>query len=113
MQFTSELRDEVRVYRLSGNWTDGPEAARLRISIKHNLEAAERSFVVDLSGVGVINSIALGGLVSCYSSVHREGGTLRICGLSERNRRAIFVSRLVDLFDEYDDVDTAVASFRT
>jgi anti-sigma B factor antagonist len=111
MQFSSELRDGVRIYRLSGNWTDGPEALRMRVALKGHLEAGERSFVVDLVEVGLINSIGLGGLVSCYSSVNRENGTLKISGLSERNRRALFVSRLVDLFEAFDDVDAAVASF--
>lgn len=113
MQFTSDLRGGVRVYKLSGNWTDGPEVLRMRSTLKGNLEDGEKSFVIDLEDIGLINSIGLGGLVSCYSSVHREGGTLKLCCLSERNRRALFVSRLVDLFEEYDSVDAAVASFQS
>ena len=113
MQFTSELQDGVRVLRLSGNWTDGPEAARLRDAIKESLEGGDRAFVVDLEGVGLMNSIALGGLVQCYSSVHRADGELKLSGLSDRNRRAIFVSRLIDLFEEYDSIAQAVASFKS
>jgi anti-anti-sigma factor len=111
MKITNEERDGVRVFHLDGNWTDGPEGGALRKALKEALDAGERRFVIDLSGIELLNSIGLGGLVSCYSSTTREGGTLKISGLSERNRRAAFVSRILDLFEEFPDVDQAVASF--
>lgn len=112
MRITEESRDGVRIYHLEGNWTDGPEGGALRTSLKEALAAGERNFVVDMQAVELLNSIGLGGLVSCYSSTTREGGRLKICGLSERNRRAAFVSRILDLFEAFDDVEQAVASFQ-
>jgi anti-sigma B factor antagonist len=111
MQIDTELIQGVRVYRLSGKWTDGPEGGALRAQIKAALAAGERKFVVDMEGIDLLNSIGLGGLVSCYTSTTREKGTLKISGLSERNRRAAFVSRILDLFEDYPNATEAVASF--
>lgn len=111
MKLSTELRDGVRVIHIQGHFTDGRDTDTLRDALGGWLEDGERLFALDLAGCELLNSIGLGGIVAGYTSCARHGGTVKLCGLSERNRRAAYVSRILDLFEEHPDADAAVASF--
>jgi len=106
---TNELVDGVRVVHLSGSWTSGPDDDPLRASHTEWLEAGEKRFVFDMAGIDLLNSIGLGRLVTYYTSTARQGGRLALSGLSDRNRRAAYVARILDLFEEFIDTEAAVA----
>lgn len=108
IRFQDETRRGVRVVHLSGSWTAGPDDDPLREQYRQWIEKGERAFVMDLSGLDLLNSIGLGKLVSYYTTLAREGGRVALAGLTERNRRAAYVARILDLFDEFEDVDAAV-----
>lgn len=104
-----EFVDGVRVVHLSGTWTSGPDDDPLRKSHAEWLASGETRFVFDMQGIELLNSIGLGRLVTYYTSTAREGGRLALSGLSDRNRRAAYVARILDLFEEFIDVEAAVA----
>lgn len=112
MDYTTEMADGVRVVRVQGQWTGDAGNEQLRAALKEWLAAGERRFIFDLGGVHLITSVGLGSLVGAYSSCAREGAALRLAGLSERNRRVGYVSRILDLFDEFEDVPSALRSFK-
>ena len=111
MEYTTEIADGVRVVRIQGHWTGDAGHDRLRADLKQWLAGGERRFIFDLSGIHLIASVGLGALVGAYSSCAREGAVLKLAGLSERNRRVGYVSRILDLFDEFEDVPSALRSF--
>jgi len=111
MKFQSEVDRGIRVIHLEGHWTGGQEDRAFRESFKGWLGAGERRFVIDLTGTGLLSSIGLGGLVACYSSCAREGAAVKLSGMSERHRRAGYVSHILELFEEYPTAAEAVASF--
>lgn len=106
---TDELVQGVRVVHLSGSWTSGPDDDPLRAQHAAWLQAGDTRFVFDMTGLELLNSIGLGRLVTYFTSTAREGGRMALAGLSDRNRRAAYVARILDLFEEFDDVDAAVA----
>ncbi len=111
MEINSELRDGIQVLSIKGDWTSGPSGVELRDQILGLIAEGHKRFVLELSQLGLLNSIGLGGLVSCFSSATREGAQVRLAGMSARNRRAAFVSRILDLFDEFPDLEAALADF--
>lgn len=111
--FEDELVQGVRVIRLSGSWTAGPDDDPLRTTFQGWLEAGEQAFVFDMDSVDLLNSIGLGRLVTYYTRTAREGGRLALASLSERNRRAAFVARILDLFEEFDDAASAVEALQS
>ena len=108
IHFTDETARGVRVVHLTGSWTAGPDDDPLRVAFARWLDSGERAFVMDMSGLDLLNSIGLGTLVTYYTKASREGGRVALAGLTERNRRAAYVARILDLFEEFDDVDEAV-----
>jgi anti-anti-sigma factor len=110
MRFESEYQNGVRVVTVFGHWTGGHDDDTLRDQLHVWIAARERSFVLDLSQLDLLNSIGLGRLVSYYTTLTREGGSLSLAGLQDKHRRAAYVARILDLFEDYDTVQAAVSA---
>ena len=72
----------------------------------------EQSFtyrlVLELDRIDVLRSYLVGQLVWLQKRLHVQGGVLRICGLSERNRQVLEWCRLEGHFPQYADREAAV-----
>jgi anti-anti-sigma factor len=110
MRFESEVHSGVRVVRVFGRWTGGPDDDSLKEQFRTWVGAGEKTVVMDMSQLELLNSIGLGRLVSYYTTFTREGGRISLAGLQERHRRAAYVARILDLFDDFESVDDAVAA---
>ena len=82
----------------------------LREQIHAWVVEGQRQFVMDFAGVDLLNSIGLGRLVSYYTTLTREGGTLHLARMNDRHRRAAYVARILDLFEDHSTVEDAVAA---
>lgn len=73
--------------------------------------AHEDAFVFDFSGVGYLSSRALGLLLGIQRDLARNGGDLKLAGLSEENREVFRVTKLDAVFDIYPDAKAAIEAF--
>jgi anti-sigma B factor antagonist len=80
MNFSLKTRDvdDVVIFDLSGKLTIGGPVAQLRESLRAQLEKGARKFVLNLRGVTMIDSSALGELVSLYTTVRSKGGEIKL-----------------------------------
>lgn len=108
IRFTTEYVGPVRVVAVQGSWTGGHDDDPLRDAFHAWVQEGERQFVLDLDGLDLLNSIGLGKLVSYYTTLTREGGSMALAGMSDRHRRAAYVARILDLFEDYPDRDAAI-----
>lgn len=110
MKFQSEQHGGVRVISVEGAWTGGHDDNELRDEFKSQVEEGQTRFVMNLAGVDILNSVGLGALVSYYTTLARNDGKIVLAGMSERHRRAAYVARILDLFEDYDDVPAALTA---
>ena len=64
-----------------------------------------------MGGVSRIDSAGLGALVWGYTSAQNQGATLKLANLTKRFRELLNITKLVTIFETYDNVDDAVKSF--
>ena len=69
------------------------------------------NLVLDLADVPYCDSSGGGEIVGLYSTVSRDGGRLVLSRLNARVIAFLSITKLVTLFDIYDTVEEAVASF--
>ncbi len=67
--------------------------------------------VIDMSSVDFIDSSGMGALVGGVRGVIKEQGEIRIAGLSPEVQTIFELTRLHRIFDIYETVDRACASF--
>jgi anti-sigma B factor antagonist len=110
LKTTHSMKDGVVVIRLSGAIYFGEESTSLRVLVKDLLEKS-RQMVLDLGDVTHIDSGGLGTLVSLYASARKVGGEIKLAHIGNHTRELLQITRLATLFEVFDTVEDAIASF--
>lgn len=111
LKLETRVADGATVIACSGRIVSGEEAAALREEIKKVLGSSKK-IVLNLSGVNYIDSSGLGTLVGAYSSARSAGADIKLCGLGQRLRDVLQITKLVTVFEVYDSEAQAVAAFQ-
>jgi anti-sigma B factor antagonist len=101
----------VTVVSCHGRVMFGEEASALREYLKQVL-ALNPKIVLNLSDVSYIDSGGLGTLVGVYSTARSGGADVKLCGLGQRLRDVLQVTKLVTVFEAYDTEAQAIAAFK-
>jgi anti-anti-sigma factor len=91
--------------RISG----GPLA--LHRSIRCLVEEGKTKILLNLAGVTHIDSTGLGELISSYVTLSNKGGQIKLVHLTERLQDIMTITKLLTVFDVYDNEADALASF--
>ena len=67
--------------------------------------------VLNLAEVPYIDSAGLGAIVRTYTTVSRQGGSLKLLGLTKRITDLLSITKLLTVFETYDAEADAVRSF--
>ena len=97
---------------LSGRITLGEASVVVRDVIKDLISKGNKKILLNLVEVNYIDSSGIGVLVSSFSTVHGQGGELKLVNPSKRICDLLRITKLYSLFDVKDDEATAVGSFR-
>ena len=68
-------------------------------------------FVVDASSVPYVDSRGLEALIEANEQMQQSGQSLKLCGSNETLREVFDLTELSSLFEQYEDVGSAVRSF--
>ncbi len=110
LQMTERQIGAVTVLDLSGKLTID-EAQRLRDKVNSLILQERTAIILNLGEVSYIDSGGLGQLVSCYSSLSKTTGGLKLLRVGKRNHDLLSITRLVTVFDTFDSEEDAVKSF--
>jgi anti-sigma B factor antagonist len=110
LKIETRQADGVTIVSCTGRIVFGEESTALREDLKRIL-ASTRQVVLNLSGVTYIDSGGLGTLVGVYSSARAAGADIKLTGLGQRLRDVLQVTKLVTVFEVYDNEQQAMAAF--
>lgn len=103
---------DVTVLELRGNLMGGSEVEDFHNRVRSLKGDGMKKLVVDLGGVHLISSAGIGMLVGGVKTLREVGGDLKLANLSERTHNIlVVVTQLGSVFEIFDTVDEAVASF--
>ena len=71
-----------------------------------------KQILLDLSQMNYIDSSGLGAMVFGHQEITQRGGQLKIACLQAKPRVVFDITKVYRIFDIYDDVETAIASFK-
>ncbi len=111
MSLSIGVRDlgKAVVLDCTGRIVFGDEAQALRTKVK-DLLASTHCIILNLEKVSYIDSGGLGTLAGLFTSARTAGGTIKLINLGERVRHALQITRLLDIFEVYDDEEQALGS---
>jgi anti-sigma B factor antagonist len=112
MDVEQRIIDNVVVLSIVGDITMTDSGApRLADSVKKALEAGYTRLVLDVGGVRYVDSGGLGEIVHAYTSVTNRGGAIKLLNLTRRLKDLMVVTKLLTVFDSFDQESEALASF--
>ena len=103
---------DVTILDLEGKITIGEGSVGLRNAIRRLMQEGKKKILLNLSGVSYVDSSGIGELVSSYTTIGREGGQLKLLNLTQKIRDLLTITKLLTVFDTYDDESAALNSFK-
>jgi anti-sigma B factor antagonist len=103
---------DVTVLDMSGKITIGEGSVALRTAIRRLLEEGKKRILLNLAGVGYIDSSGIGELVSSYTAINKENGQLKLLNLTQKLQDLLTITKLLTVFDVYDSEADALNSFK-
>jgi len=111
MHLAEHLKGEIAVVSLSGELLDDEDQSVLEQKIISLTSDNIHKIIFDFARLNRINSQGLAALLSAVKTVRERGGDIRISGLDEHINNIFAVTRLVRIFDTYETVGRAMASY--
>ena len=112
MQIEERVVGGVTILDLSGKMTLGEGDELLREKIASLVNAGQKNLLLNLDGVPYIDSAGLGEVVRTYTTVSRQGGSLKLLNLTKRIEDLLSITKLLTVFDTFDSEAEAVKSYK-
>jgi len=102
---------DVTILDLNGSVRMGEGAIALRNAIRSLVEQGKKKILLNLGGVKNIDSSGIGELIANYTTISRDGGQLKLLNLTEKIQNLLVITKLLTVFDSYDNEAEALSSF--
>jgi anti-sigma B factor antagonist len=102
---------DITVLDMVGKVTIDGTSNALHACIRDLLEKGQNQILLNLAGVAYIDSSGLGELISCHVTLNKSGGQMKILHLTQRLRELMTITKLLTIFDVYDNEAEAINSF--
>jgi len=103
---------DVTVLDLDGKITIGEGNVALRSAVRRLIEEGKKKILLNLGGVGYIDSSGIGELVSSYTTLNKEEGQLKLLHLTQKLQELLTITKLLTVFDAYDTEAEALSAFK-
>ncbi len=111
MKIEKRTNNNVVILDLKGKILIGDGIDELRAEINQLLQKKETKILLNFKEVPYLDSTGLGEVVRSYTSVKNAGGTIKIVYLTNKVRDLLSVTKLITVFETFEDEAKAVASF--
>jgi anti-sigma B factor antagonist len=112
MKIDERAVDGVTILDLQGKMLIGEGDELLREKINQLVENGTERIVLNLAEVPYVDSAGLGEIVRCYTTVSRKNGKLKLLHLTKRIHDLLSITKLLTVFETYDNEQEAVKSFK-
>src|ERR1044071_6800431 len=102
---------DVTILDMRGEVRMGEGSIALRDAIRNLASGGRKKILLNLACVSYIDSSGIGELIANYTTVSRQGCQLKLLNLTDRIQNLLVITKLLTVFDVYDDEGEALKSF--
>ena len=103
---------DVTILDLNGSIRIGEGAVALRDAVRKLIGEGKNRVLLNLGGVSYMDSSGVGELIANYTTLSREGGQLKLLNLTDKIQNLLVITKLLTVFDTYDNEQEALSSFK-
>ena len=111
MEIEQRVVGDVTILDLKGKMTLGEGDELLKDKVNSLVHQGHRKLVLNLGAVPYIDSAGLGEIVRTYTTVSRQGGSLKLLNLTKRIHDLLSITKLLTVFETFESENDAVRSF--
>jgi anti-sigma B factor antagonist len=111
MKVKIEEKYQAAIIELKGSLIGGENAKLFRDKLYTLIKDGKKKVVVDMTDVKFVNSTGIGILISGYTTLKNAGGDLKLAHISDKVEGVLNITKLIQIFNIYYNVDEAVKSF--
>ena len=112
LEVTERQAGDVTILDMSGAVRMGEGSIELRNAIRGLVDGGKKKILLNLRSVKNIDSSGIGELIANYTTVSRDGGQLKLLNLPEKIQNLLVITKLLTVFDAYDNEAEALNSFK-
>jgi anti-sigma B factor antagonist len=113
LNITTRQSGPVAILDLEGQIRLGETNANLHKAVRELVDGGEKNVLLNLAKVTGIDSSGLGSLVAAHATLEKNGGEMKLLNLNDRVTELMMITKLLTVFDVFDNEGEAVASFPT
>jgi anti-sigma B factor antagonist len=112
MSFSAKTRKvgDVIILDMSGELTIGEPTLLLRETIRRFVADGNLKFILNLANLTYVDSAGLGELITTYTTVRNRQGDVKLLKVMGKMQGLLQTTKLVTVFDTYNDEQKALAS---
>jgi anti-sigma B factor antagonist len=103
---------DVTILDLSGAVRIGEGAVALREAVRRLANNGKKKVLLNLGSVNYMDSSGVGELIANYTTLSRDGGQLKLLNLTDKIQNLLVITKLLTVFDAFDNEAEALASFK-
>ena len=111
MKIDIRTAGDVKILDCSGKITLGEGTMSIRNTVRDVLQSGAKKILLNLADISYIDSSGVGELVSSYTTTVNKGGKLKLVKLTNKLRELLTITKLLTVFEIYDDEKDALSSF--
>lgn len=112
MPFSASEQYQAVVIQISGKFLGSIEGPAFKTEVERLRDAGKKRIVIDLSKADFLDSSGIGALIGALTTMRKADGDVKLSGMKDRVKNLFLLTRLLGpVFDDYDTIEEAVASF--
>jgi len=111
VNLTERQAGDVTILDMDGKVTIGEGSVALRTKIRDLLGQGRNKILLNLASVSYVDSSGIGELVSSYTTVRNQNGSLKLLNLTEKIQDLLAITKLLTVFDVFENEGEALASY--
>jgi anti-sigma B factor antagonist len=111
MKLSTRKMANVIIIDVDGKIVLGEGDVEIKKTVDNLLERGNKNFLLNLAKVPYLDSAGLGEIIRCFTALRRSGGNFKLLSPNRRIIDLLTITKLLDVFDTYDNESVAIASF--
>lgn len=107
VQIAVEMRNGLPLVKLGGRII-GDAVPEFKSVLREQIQADTTLLILDLDGVELLDSTALGVVIACYTTLKKRGGTLVLTHVPQNVQDVLETTRLVSVLEIFPSNDAAL-----
>lgn len=111
MEIKKRKNGDIAILDLDGKLLTGNDVGYYRDVFDTLIEGGETKVILNFEKLSMMDSTGLGELTRSYTTAKKNGGEIKLVNLQSKIEDVLSITKLITVFDTYEDEETAVNSF--